>query len=299
MFIDEIHRINKSQQDALLPAVEKVLIILIGATTENPYFTVNAPLLSRSRVFPFEPLSEENIVALLTRALKAPQAKLHDVEISKDALQHLARSANGDARGALNALELAAALAKKDVSGKKTIDIKTAEEAVQQRYIVYDRDGDSHYDVISAFIKSVRGSAPDEALFWLARMLEAGEDPLFIARRLVILAAEDIGNADPHTACGCISRPGRADDCAGRQNPSGPGDIISGYGAEKQCRLCGNRQGTCRTEENTGGKGACPFARYRLQRCKRFGTRKRLSLSARLSGTFCRAKLFPYRDKAA
>jgi putative ATPase len=198
VFIDEIHRFNKSQQDALLPAVEKGLIILIGATTENPYFTVNAPLLSRSRVFPFEPLSEENIVALLTRALKAPQAKLHDVEISKDALQHLARSANGDARGALNALELAAALAKKDVSGKKTIDIKTAEEAVQQRYIVYDRDGDSHYDVISAFIKSVRGSAPDAALFWLARMLEAGEDPLFIARRLVILAAEDIGNADPH-----------------------------------------------------------------------------------------------------
>ncbi|MDW7684606.1 MAG: replication-associated recombination protein A [Bacillota bacterium] len=197
LFIDEIHRFNKAQQDALLPAVEKGIVVLIGATTENPYFTVNAPLLSRMRIFPFEPLLQSDIRELLERALLAPEAYLGDVTVDDEALEHLAVMANGDARTALNALELAAALAD-DVNGKKTVDMTLAEEAVQRRAVVYDRDGDAHYDVISAFIKSVRGSDPDAALYWLARMLEAGEDPLFVARRLVILASEDIGNADPH-----------------------------------------------------------------------------------------------------
>lgn len=198
LFIDEIHRFNKAQQDALLPAVEKGLVVLIGATTENPYFTVNAPLLSRLRIFPFEPLSAGDIRDLLLRALQGVEPGLQTVLVDDDALEHLAVMANGDARSALNSLELAAALAQPSEDGRRLVDIQLAEEAMQRRAVVYDRDGDAHYDVISAFIKSVRGSDPDAALFWLARMLEAGEDPLFVARRLVILASEDIGNADPH-----------------------------------------------------------------------------------------------------
>lgn len=198
LFIDELHRFNKAQQDALLPAVEKGVVVLIGATTENPYFTVNAPLLSRMRIFPFEPLTSCDIRQLIVKALVQPEARLADVDLTDDALAHLAVMANGDARAALNSLELAAALAVAGEDGHRLVDLTLAEEAVQRRFVVYDRDGDAHYDVISAFIKSVRGSDPDAALFWLARMLEAGEDPLFIARRLVILASEDIGNADPH-----------------------------------------------------------------------------------------------------
>ena len=198
LFIDEIHRFNKAQQDALLPAVERGVVVLIGATTENPYFTVNAPLLSRMRIFPFEPLSVQDIKELLQRTLLEPSSRLEAVEATEEALDHLAAMANGDARSSLNALELAAALAPSGAKGLKVVDIVIAEEAMQRRAVVYDRDGDTHYDVISAFIKSVRGSDPDAALYWLARMLEAGEDPLFVARRLVILASEDIGNADPH-----------------------------------------------------------------------------------------------------
>jgi putative ATPase len=198
LFIDEIHRFNKAQQDALLPAVEKGIVALIGATTENPYFTVNAPLLSRLRVFPFEPLSEAHIDSLLSRvSARGGEFGLDGVVFTDEAREHFVRMANGDARAALNALELASSLAVPDESGKRLIDRQVAEEAVQRRAVVYDRDGDSHYDVISAFIKSIRGSDPDAALYWLARMLEAGEDPLFIARRLVIAASEDIGNADP------------------------------------------------------------------------------------------------------
>ncbi|NLP37872.1 MAG: replication-associated recombination protein A [Firmicutes bacterium] len=198
LFIDEIHRFNKAQQDALLPAVEQGIVVLIGATTENPYFTVNAPLLSRMRIFPFEPLTIQDITMLLHNVLQSPAANLQNVELTQEALTHLAEMANGDARAALNSLELAAALAQTNEYGQKIIDLALAEEAVQRRFVVYDKDGDSHYDVISAFIKSIRGSDPDAALYWLARMLEAGEDPLFIARRLIIVASEDIGNADPH-----------------------------------------------------------------------------------------------------
>lgn len=187
LFVDEIHRFNKAQQDAFLPHVEKGTIILIGATTENPGFEVNAPLISRSQVYVLYPLTDREINILLARALKRFYPK---VKIERSALKHIIQSANGDARVALNALELSASISNK-------ITLKIAEEAVQKKAIYYDKKGDWHYDVISAFIKSLRGSDPDAALHWLARMLAAGEDPVFIARRMVIFASEDIGNALP------------------------------------------------------------------------------------------------------
>ena len=200
LFIDEIHRFNKAQQDALLPHVEDGTIVLIGATTENPYFEVNAPLISRSRIFVFEPLSDDDIRGLLIRSLDDKQSGLGDlnVEIDDDAVDHIVSVAQGDARSALSALELAVKAARPDkASGAKKITLKSAEQAVQKRVLKYDKNGDKHYDTISAFIKSMRGSDPDAAVYWLARMLASGEDPKFIARRLVIQAAEDVGNADP------------------------------------------------------------------------------------------------------
>lgn len=200
LFIDEIHRFNKAQQDALLPYVEDGMVILIGATTENPYFTVNPPLVSRSRIFQLKPLTPEEIMLLLKRALADEERGLgkKNIDITEEALTHLAHAASGDARSALNALELAIITTRPDSSGKITIDQEIARESIQKKVINYDRDGDNHYDTISAFIKSIRGSDPDAALYWLARMIKAGEDPLFIARRLVIHAAEDIGLANPH-----------------------------------------------------------------------------------------------------
>lgn len=188
LFVDEIHRFNKAQQDAFLPCVENGTIILIGATTENPAFEVNAPLISRSQVFVFQALSERDVEKIIQRAVKKyyPQ---HQIEPA--ALNHLAKTANGDARNALNFLESATQLERK-------ITLKIAENASQHQAIYYDKKGDWHYDIISAFIKSLRGSDPDAAVYWLARMLEAGEDPMFIARRMVILASEDIGNANPN-----------------------------------------------------------------------------------------------------
>ncbi|WP_408954815.1 replication-associated recombination protein A [Natroniella sp. ANB-PHB2] len=197
LFIDEIHRFNKSQQDALLPAVEEGIIILIGATTENPYFEVNSPLLSRSRIFRLQSLTEDNIKVILERAVKKlEESKDYKIKLTIKALKHFARVANGDARTALNALELAV-LTTSDQKGVKTINLKVAEDSIQQKAINYDQTGDNHYDTISAFVKSIRGSVPDAALYWLAKMIEAGEDPSFIARRLIVHAAEDIGNADP------------------------------------------------------------------------------------------------------
>ena len=193
LFVDEIHRFNKAQQDAFLPYVEKGDIILIGATTENPSFEVNAALLSRSRVFVLEALDQEDIRQLLERALTDAKGLRKPVpEIEKEALDFLSEKADGDARVALNALETAAAAA---IDGRVDLDI--AQEALQKKALLYDKGGEEHYNVISAFIKSMRGSDPDGALYWLARMLEAGEDPLFIARRMVIFASEDVGNADP------------------------------------------------------------------------------------------------------
>src|SRR2546425_8191371 len=194
LFIDEIHRFNKAQQDVVLPYVEDGTITLIGATTENPSFEVISPLLSRSRVFKLEPLTPEQIEGLLRSALSDEERGLGatPVDIADDTLAALANAAGGDARIALNALELAVQTAP---SGN--VGIEQIEEALQHRAALYDRAGDWHYDVISAFIKSLRGSDPDAALYWLARMLEGGEDPLFVARRLVILASEDVGLADP------------------------------------------------------------------------------------------------------
>ncbi|WP_041367662.1 replication-associated recombination protein A [Natranaerobius thermophilus] len=199
MFIDEIHRFNKSQQDALLPYVEDGTITLIGATTENPYFTVNNPLLSRSRIFKLEQLGIQEIETLLRRSLQDEEKGLgnYNVEINQDALQHLTDCSNGDIRIALNALELAVLTTVPNENGTRIITKEVAEESIQKKAVYYDRDGDYHYDVISAFIKSLRGSDPDAGLYWLARMLSAGEDPLFIARRMLIFASEDIGNADP------------------------------------------------------------------------------------------------------
>jgi len=193
LFVDEIHRFNKAQQDAFLPYVERGDIILIGATTENPSFEVNAALLSRSQVFVLESLTAEDIRKLLQRACSDPRGLREPVpEIRDDALTFLAERADGDARIALNALETAAAAA-----GDSAVTVETAQEALQKKALLYDKGGEEHYNVISAFIKSMRGSDPDGALYWLARMLEAGEDPLFIARRMVVFASEDVGNADP------------------------------------------------------------------------------------------------------
>jgi len=200
VLIDEIHRWNKAQQDALLPHVEDGTIILIGSTTENPYFEVIGPLVSRSRIFQLRPLTDEEIVGLLRRALADPERGYggRPIEVTEEALWHLARVAGGDARTALNALELAVESTAPDEQGIIRIDLEIAQDSIQRRALRYDRAGDEHYDTISAFIKSVRGSDPDAALYWLAKMLYAGEDPKFIMRRLLILAAEDIGLADPH-----------------------------------------------------------------------------------------------------
>ncbi len=194
LFVDEIHRFNKAQQDAFLPAVEKGEITLIGATTENPSFEVNSALLSRSRVFVLEPLSEAELKELLNLALIDERGLgLRQLTISDEALNFIAGQANGDARSALGTLEIAAATC----PARQQIRQSDVEEALQNRALTYDKGAEEHYNVISAFIKSMRGSDPDAAVYWLARMLEAGEDPLFIVRRMVIFASEDIGNADP------------------------------------------------------------------------------------------------------
>lgn len=199
LLVDEIHRFNKSQQDALLPHVEDGTIILIGATTENPYFEVIGALLSRSRVFQFKPLTKEMTLDLLKRALRDTERGYgtRKIEITDDALDHLADVAGGDARSALNALELAVESTAPGKDGAIHINREVAQESIQRRALLYDKSSDEHYDTISAFIKSMRGSDPDAALYWLAKMLYAGEDPEFIARRMVIFASEDVGNADP------------------------------------------------------------------------------------------------------
>jgi putative ATPase len=199
MFIDEIHRFNKAQQDFLLPHVENGTVILIGATTENPYFEVNGALLSRSIVFEFKPLTKDDIKKLLKRAIldEVKGMGSYNADIDDDALDFLADMAGGDARAALNALELGVLTTPLSKDGRIHIDIDTASECIQKRVVHYDKDGDQHYDVISAFIKSMRGSDPNAAVYYLAKMLSAGEDIKFIARRMMICASEDVGNADP------------------------------------------------------------------------------------------------------
>ncbi len=199
LFVDEIHRFNKAQQDVILPHVEDGTVTFIGASTENPSFEVNAPLLSRCRVFTLQALTGEQVASIVQRALEDRERGLGNLNVTilPDALAHLVNIANGDARVALNALETAAHSLPPGGAGVNPITVEIISDALQRRSPLYDRAGEGHYDTISAFIKSVRGSSPDGALYWLARMLESGEDPLFVARRLVILAAEDIGLADP------------------------------------------------------------------------------------------------------
>ena len=202
LFVDEVHRWNKAQQDALLPHVEKGTIILIGATTENPYFEVNKALVSRSRIFQLKSLTAENLRQIAHQTLQ-DEARGYgalDVELAPDALEHLVDIANGDARGVLNALELAVETTPPDENGRIFIDLSVAEESIQRRAVLYDKEGDVHYDTISAFIKSLRGSDPDAALYWMAKMVYAGEDPRFIFRRMAIVAGEDVGMADPNAA---------------------------------------------------------------------------------------------------
>jgi putative ATPase len=199
LFIDEIHRFNKAQQDAVLPHVEDGTVTLIGATTENPSFEVNAALLSRCRVFRLEKLTDDDVMHVVRAALEDEKRGLgtRNVDIAGDALDRLVRLADGDARVALNALEFAVGNADVSENGTRVLTVQGVEDAMQRPALLYDKSGDMHYHLISAYIKSLRGSDPNAAVYWLARMLEAGEDPLFVARRMVILAAEDVGLADP------------------------------------------------------------------------------------------------------
>ncbi|HEX3015356.1 MAG TPA: replication-associated recombination protein A, partial [Desulfobacteria bacterium] len=207
LFLDEIHRFNKGQQDALLPAVEDGTLILIGATTENPFFEVNGALLSRSRIFELKPLSQSEIEQLLLRALTDTERGLggYRCDVAPEAVAHLAEVAQGDARTALNALELAVKTTPPGSDGVRKISVEVAADSIQRKVVGYDKHGDKHYDVISAFIKSLRGSDPDAALYWLAYMLNAGEDPKFIARRMIVHASEDVGLADPQALTLAVS----------------------------------------------------------------------------------------------
>ena len=207
LFVDEIHRFNKGQQDYLLPFVEDGTLILIGATTENPYFEVNSALISRSRIFELKPLETQDILELIQRAITDVERGMgtYDAVIEPDAARFLADAANGDARAALNAVELGVLTTDRSPDGKIHIDLAAAQECIQKRAVRYDKDGDSHYDTISAFIKSMRGSDPDAAVYYLARMIYAGEDIKFISRRIMICAAEDVGNADPQALTVAVS----------------------------------------------------------------------------------------------
>ncbi|MFH1368309.1 MAG: replication-associated recombination protein A [Elusimicrobiota bacterium] len=199
LLLDEIHHFNKTQQDALLPDVEKGIITLIGITTENPYFYVNSALISRSVLFEFKPLSEKDLGQILENALNNAENGFgnHKIKLQKEAAEHLIKNSGGDARRLLNAIEIGVLSTKPSADGAVNFDFKVAEESLQKKILLYDKSGDEHYDHISAFIKSMRGSDPDAALYWMAKMLAAGEDPRFIARRIVICASEDVGNADP------------------------------------------------------------------------------------------------------
>ncbi|MEO7424506.1 MAG: AAA family ATPase, partial [Fibrobacteria bacterium] len=216
LFVDEVHRFNKSQQDALLPHVENGTLTLIGATTENPYFEVNKALVSRSRIFQLKPLGEEHVRAVALAALADQERGFgrKRVEMEPDALEHIVRVASGDARSALNALELAVETTPAGADGIAHVTLEVAEESIQRRAVLYDKDGDAHYDTISAFIKSLRGSDADASLYWLAKMVYAGEDPRFIFRRMLILASEDVGLADPN-ALGVVSAAAQAFDYVG------------------------------------------------------------------------------------
>ena len=295
LFLDEIHRFNKAQQDALLPHVEDGTITLIGATTENPYFEVNSALLSRMRVWRLEPLTNEQVGAVVRRAAADAERGLAGelgptggVALADDAFEHLVELAGGDARTALNVLEGATALAEgeeiRDAEGHVSPRLEDVETAAQQRVLAYDRAGDGHYDTVSAFIKSLRGNDPDGALYWLAAMIAAGEDPRFIARRLIISASEDVGNADPRALSVAVAAAQALDwvGLPGGAVRAGPGDHVHRHGAEEQslgARLLGGRGGR-------RGQGLAPRPEPPAQRDPRREEeprdRRRVSLSPRL-----------------
>ena len=259
LFIDEIHRFNKGQQDYLLPFVEDGTLILIGATTENPYFEVNKALLSRSRIFELKPLEQADIKELIRRAVYDRERGMgaYDAVIDERAADFLADAADGDARAALNAVELGILTTERGEDGKIHLDLAAAQECIQKRAVRYDKDGDSHYDTISAFIKSMRGSDPDAAVYYLARMLYAGEDVKFIARRIMICAAEDVGNADPQALTVAVSA-AQAVERIG--TPEGQ-IILSQAAAYVACAPTSNAacQASSRAMAGVGGSGSLPI----------------------------------------
>ena len=244
LFIDEIHRFNKSQQDYLLPFVEDGTLLLIGATTENPYFEVNGALISRSRIFELKPLENEDIKELLRRAVCDREKGMgsYGAEAAEEALDFLAEMAGGDARAALNAIELGILTTDRSEDGRIHITLEVAQECIQKRAVRYDKGGDNHYDTISAFIKSMRGSDPDAAVYYLARMLYAGEDIKFIARRIMICASEDVGNADPQALTVAVSASLAVERGASGGKPDFvAGGHLCGQRAQKQRLLHGDR----------------------------------------------------------
>ena len=277
-FLDEIHRFNKAQQDALLPAVEDGLITLIGATTENPAFEVNGALLSRTRVYALQALSDEEVGTVLRRAVAQDQApkdedsgsldgsRNAEIEVDEDAIDFLAARSEGDARTALNALELALATAAE--LGEGSVTIARAEDALQRRAVLYDKGGDRHYDYISAWIKATRGSDPDASLYYLAVMLEGGEDPRFIVRRMVILASEDIGNADPGALGSGGRRGGRRSSTWGCRRPNSRSRKRRSTSRWRRSRTrpgarWGRRSGTCASMAQRRCRGGCGRVRGR------------------------------------
>ena len=282
LFLDEIHRFNKAQQDALLPAVEDGLLTLIGATTENPFFEVNSALLSRTQIYELHTLEAEQVIELLHRALADPERGIADPpQVTDEALQMLAERAGGDARVALNALERAVEKARQDES--EEIDLAAAEDALQRKAIDYDKTGDRHYDYISAYIKATRGSDVDAALYYLAVMLEGGEDPRYVARRMIVLASEDIGNADPQalviatSAASAVEHVGMP-ECAINL---GQAAVYLALAPKSNASYKGHRRGVSRGPRARRQGPARPAAQRRLLRSEEAGARRRLRLPAR------------------
>ena len=288
LFIDEIHRFNKAQQDYLLPYVEDGTVILIGATTENPFFEVNRALLSRSNIFELKPLDKEDILTLIRRAVEDDKKGMgmYRAVIDSDAAEFLADVAGGDARRAISAVELAVLTTDRAPDGLIHITLAVAEECIQRRAVRYDKDGDNHYDVISAFIKSMRGSDPDAVLYYLARMITAGEDPKFIARRIMICAAEDVGLADPRALQVAVAAAETVERRhAGGAHPPGAGGHLCGDGAEEQRSLYGDRGGAGRSGEDGYQDRAAASAGRELSGAQRARPRDWLQIRARLPRT--------------
>ena len=304
LFVDEVHRFSKAQQDALLPGVENRWVTLVAATTENPFFSVISPLLSRSLLLTLEPLTDDDVRGVIERALADERGLAGQVTLEPDALDHLVRLAGGDARRSLTYLEAAAgaAVVAAELDGERprarwSIDLATTETAVDRAAVRYDRQGDQHYDVTSAFIKSIRGSDADAALHYLARMVEAGEDPRFIARRLVILASEDIGLADPTAlTTAVVGGPGGAADrhARGAAQPR-PGGDRTRPRPQVQRGDQGDRRGQRRRPRRQDRPGARPPARRPLRRVEEAGPREGLPVLPRRAVRHRRAAVRPRR----